>query len=116
MDLVIALEERLHDNSLKTDGLLLAFGALASNAKEDVEQEVSQFLLELERNLTPNDEELTTVILAMGNTGSGLVVNTILEYVGHPLEDIQLASIRACLKFTHLPQVLNALKAVYTHG
>lgn len=114
MDLVIALEERLHDNSLKTDGLLLAFGALASNAKEDVEQEVSQFLLELERNLTPNDEELTTVILAMGNTGSGLVVNTILEYVGHPLEDIQLASIRACLKFTHLPQVLNALKAVLT--
>ena len=112
IEIVTALEKKIHDQSLKTDGLILAFGALASNAQPDVEQEVTRFLLELQKGLTPTDKMLTTLILAMGNTGSELVVNTVLKYSNNPLDSVQLASLRACLKFTHFLQILNGLKEV----
>lgn len=109
---VTALENRLHDDTLKTNGLFQSFGALASNAKSEVEREVSQFLLELRKEVTPTDEVFTTVILAMGNTSSEYVMDSIINCINHPLEHIQLACLRACLKFTHLPQVRTKLNMV----
>ena len=45
----------------------------------------------------------------MGNTGSVHVIDVILSYIGFPVSDIQIAAIRALLKFTHLEQVANSL-------
>ena len=118
IDLVTALEERLRNESLRSDGLLLAFGALASNTPEpNVEIMITTFLLELEQNrdsTSDNDDDLIHLLLAMGNTGSDYVVMTILNYVDYPTEAVQIASVRACLKFTHLQQVLDRLSEVLT--
>ena len=109
------MKEQFLDESLKTEGLLLAFGALAANAQPEIEYEVSKFLLKSVQNLTPhakNNSNFVTLLLAMGNTGSEHVVKTILDYIDYPLEDIQVAAIRACLKFTHMSQVQDRLKEV----
>ena len=96
--------------------MLLAFGALASNAQPEVQQEVAAFLVGLQGTLTPMNTSdtggLVHIILAMGNTGSDLVVNEILSYVSSPVDDLQEASIRALLKFTHLGVVRSRLAEV----
>ena len=93
-------------------GLLLSFGALASNAQPEVEYEVTSFLLGLQETLAPmyatDTAGLVHLILAMGNTGSVNVVNDILSYI----KEIQQASIRALLKFTHLEVVRSSLADV----
>ena len=117
IELVSTLKELLLNQSFNTEGLLLTFGALAANSKPEIEQEVSQFLLELVQDLPSpieTDNSYVTLLLAMGNSGSEYVVNTIINYVDHPIKDIQLAAIRACLKFTYMQQVQDRLEQVLT--
>ena len=102
--ILLAMEE-----SQDVDPLLLAFGAIASNAKPEVEYEIASFLLGLHETLitsTNNTSRLTSLLLAMGNTGSGHVVDVILSYTD---SSIQTVSIRALLKFTHLNQVTTSM-------
>ena len=94
------------------DQLLLAFGAMASNAQPEVEYEIATFLLGLHETLitSRNDTSvLTSLLLAMGNTGSGHVIDVILSYLDSSISDLQTAAIRALVKFTHLQQVTNSL-------
>ena len=94
------------------DPLLLAFGAIASNAEPKVEYEIATFLLGLHETLitsTNDTSGLISLLLAMGNTGSGHVVDVILSYIGSSVSDLQTAAIQALLKFTHLEQVTNSL-------
>ena len=116
MELIIGLEELLDDESFRTTSLLLEFGALASNGPPEVELEVVRYLLDLESRMSVTSEEFTTLLMAMGNTGSKYVVSTILNYTDSLLEDVQLSSIRACIKFTHLSQVLDKLNEVLESG
>ena len=101
MEFVNSLEQYLL-NTLKElqdmDSLLLAFGALASNAQLEVEYEVATFLLGLHKTLSTSTNDtfgLVTLFLAMGNTGSGHVVDVILTYVDSSISDLQTAAIRA---------------------
>lgn len=105
--ILFAMEE-----SQDVDPLLLAFGAIASYAQPKVEQEIATFLLRLHKTLTVNTNNtcgLTSLLLAMGNTGSLLVIDVILSYIGSPVSDMQMTAIRALLKFIHLEQVANSL-------
>ena len=100
------------EDSEDVDPLLLAFGAIASNAQPEVEYEIATFLLELHETLitiTNDTSKLTSLLLAMGNTGSGHVVDLILSYIDSYVSDLQIASIQTLLKFTHLEQVTNSL-------
>ena len=99
-------------DSQDIDPLLLAFGAIASNAQPQVEYEVATFLLGLHETLITsiNDTSgLTSLLLAMGNTGSGHVIDVILSYIHSSESDLQTAAIQALLKFTYLEQVTNSL-------
>ena len=120
VEFVRSLEQLLVTSSRESEekyfGLLLSLGALASNAQPEVENEVTSFLLGLQQMLPPtniNDTaELVHLILAMGNTGSVNVVNDILRYVNSEIQELQHASIRALLKFTHLEVVRSSLAEV----
>ena len=97
-------------------GLLLSFGALASNAQSEVQYKVTSFLLGLQETLvltsTTDTTGLVHLILAMGNTGSVNVINDILSYVNSEIKELQQASIRALLKFTYLETVRSTLVEV----
>ena len=114
--LITELEQLLDDESLRTTSLLLEFGVLGSKGIPEVEQEVTTYLQKLLASVSITSDEFTTVLMAMGNTGSEYVISTILNYTDSPLEDIQLSSIRACLKFTHLRQVVDNLNEVLKAG
>ena len=95
------------------DALLLAFGVLASTAQDDVEMVITDFLLQQLTSVDDNDtSNLIHLVLAMGNTGSKYVVDTILTYLHHSSKDVRAASIGALLKFTHLEEVQDSLEAV----
>ena len=110
------LAKSMRESQEESFGLLLSFGALASNAKPEVEYEVTSFLLGLQETLAPmyatDTAGLVHLILAMGNTGSVNVVNDILNYINSDVKEIQQASIRALLKFTHLEVVRRSLADV----
>ena len=110
------LAKSVRESQEESFGLLLSFGALASNAKPEVEYEVTSFLLGLQEMLAPMNATdtagLVHLILAMGNTGSVNVVSDILSYISSDVKEIQQASIRALLKFTHLEVVRSSLADV----
>ena len=99
-------------DSEAVDQLLLAFVVLASDAQPGVEYEIAIFLLALHETLitsTNDTSALTSLLLAMGNTGSGHVVDIILSYIDSSISDLQTAAICALVTFTHLQQVINSL-------
>ena len=73
---------------------------------------MTRYLLNLGKRSSLTSDEFITVLMAMGNTGSDYVISTILSHTESKLKDIQLSSIRACLKFTYLPHVLDNLNKV----
>ena len=123
MEFVSTLERHIHTSAKVSQdryGLLLAFGALASNAQPKVQHRVAVFLISLQNTLEPTNgtdtSALIQVILAMGNTGSLYVVNDILNWIECPIVEVQLASIRALLKFTHLDSVIDRLTDILDTG
>ena len=116
MEFVNSLEQYILnatvEDSEDVDQLLLAFGALASNAGPEVEYEIATFLLGLhETSITSTNDTsvITSILLSMGNTGSGHVIDVILSYIDSSISELQTAAIRALVKFTHLQQVTNSL-------
>ena len=109
IQLIHALEQEMLLEEENKDVLLLSLGILASRAQPEEAHEIVAFLMSLRENaVVANDQHsvnLIDLILAMGNTGSQELVTIILEYVNDPDEDIQIAAIRALLKFTHLRNV-----------
>ena len=101
------------EDMTERDALLLAFGVLASTAQDNVEVVITDFLLQQLTSVDDNDtSNLIHLVLAMGNTGSKYVVDTILTYLHHSSKDVRSASIGALLKFTHLEEVQDSLEAV----
>jgi hypothetical protein len=116
MEFVNSLEQYIRyaesEDSEEVDQLLLAFGALASNAQPEVEYEIATFLLGLHEIMissTNDTSSLTSLLLSMGNTGSGHIIRVILSYVDSSTSDLQTAAIRALVKFTYLQEVTNGL-------
>ena len=114
MDLVHAMEQLLMDEENGRDAMLLSLGVLASKAQPNVAHEIVTFLFSLLGTATASTEDgnefyLVDLLLAMGNTGSEEVSETILEYINDPIQEIQISAIRALLKFIHLESVRDAL-------
>ena len=116
MAFVTALQEYILKSGdlQEKDALLLSFGILASTAQHDVELVVTNFLVEQLQNATDGNDTsaLVHLLLAMGNTGSKLVMTTVLSYLDHEKRDVQDASIIALVKFTHIGEVQDALHEV----
>ena len=115
MEFVNSLEQYIQNavrDSEEVTQLLLAFGALASNTQPEVEYEIATFLIRLYETLitsTNDTSALTSLLLSMGNTGSDHVIYVILSYIDSSNSDLQRATIRALVKFTHLQQVIDSL-------
>lgn len=116
IELIYALEQLILMEVDSRDVVLLTIGILASRAQPNVAHEIETFLLSLLEDAVSNEERdiayLIDLILALGNTGSEEVVTTLLEYVNDPVQEVQIASIRALLKLTHLQLVRDALMEV----
>ena len=117
MEFVVGLQQLLTSmkQSIEKDSLLLSFGALASNAEQEVELAISTFLLQ-QINSDNDVFNVLHLILAMGNTGSNHVVSTVIDYVSHPSKEIQKAALQALVKFTYLEQVQSSLGELLASG
>ena len=103
MDFVTKLEDLLTKETATTDSLLLAYGALAATASSSVQQRIVLFLKRrLVHEMGLNATASTVHLLhALGNTGSILSVNLLLDYLMHSnCSEIQLASVGAMRKLT----------------
>ena len=119
IEFVAALQQLVStmENSLEKDSLLLSFGALASNTQADVKLTIATFFMQQMSSVNSNDSSaIVHLLLAMGNTGSDYAVSTIIEYVNHPLLNIQKAAIKALVKFTYLEQVQSSLHEFLAPG
>ena len=96
----VKLLERVVDPDVgSTDGLLLAYGSLASGGSTAIEYHVINFLLqrmEALDNMKGNDSwPLIHLIHSLGNTGSSLSIEPVMRYLDHSDMDVQLAAIGA---------------------
>ena len=115
MDFVEKLEGLITKETVHTDSLLLAYGALAASTSSRVQQRIVLFLKRrLIQQMESNDTTNTIHLLhALGNTGSKLIVNLLMDYLmrGTSIE-IQLAAIGAMRKLTAQQSVQEAFVAI----
>jgi len=115
MDFVEKLEDLITKETVNTDSLLLAYGALAESTSSRVQQRIALFLKRrLIQQMELNDTTNTVHLLhALGNTGSKLIVNLLFDYLAHSDSvDIQLAAIGAMRKLTAQESVQEAFVAI----
>ena len=111
MDFVAKLEDLLTKKTATTDSLLLAYGALAATASSSVQQHIVHFLKR--RLVQQRESNATTTIIhllhALGNTGSKLTVNLLLDYLMRSdSAEIQIATIDAMRKLTAQQSIQDA--------
>ena len=115
MDFVEKLEDLITKETVHTDSLLLAYGALADSTSSRVQQRIVLFLKRrLIQQMELNDTTNTVHLLhALGNTGSKLIVNLLMDYLmrGNSVE-IQLAAVGAMRKLTAQQSVQEAFVAI----
>ena len=115
MDFVEKIEDLITKETVHTDSLLLAYGALASSTSSRVQQRIVLFLKRrLIQQMESNDTTNTVHLLhALGNTGSKLIVNLLMDYLmrGTSIE-IQLAAIGAMRKLTAQQSVQEAFVTI----
>ena len=115
MDFVEKFEDLIRKETVNTDSLLLAYGALAASTSSRVQQRIVLFLKRrLIQQMESNDTTNTVHLLhALGNTGSKLIVNLLMDYLmrGTSIE-IQLAAIGAMRKLTAQQSVQEAFVAI----
>ena len=109
------LEDLIRKETVNTDSLLLAYGALAASTSSRVRQRIVLFLKrrliqQMESNDTTN---IVHLLHALGNTGSKRIINLLLDYLmrGNSVE-IQLAAIGAMRKLTAQESVQEAFIAI----
>ena len=111
-ELVAELEERMESDSLSTNPLLLAYGALVAKASPDLQQRMTQFLVSQLSSAETNTSSLIHHILALGNTESHHTTTHLMDYLTHPDQQVQLSSIYALRYATANSAVLKALSDV----
>ena len=115
MDFVEKLEDLITKETVHTDSLLLAYGALAASTSSRVQQRIVLFLKRtLIQQMELNDTTNTVHLLhALGNTGSKLIVNLLFDYLAHSDSmEIKLAAIGAMRKLTAQEPVQEAFVAI----
>ena len=115
MDFVSKLEHLVCKETVNSDSLLLAYGALAESSSSRVQQRIVLFLKRrLIQQMELNDTTNTVHLLhALGNTGSKRIINLLLDYLmrGNSVE-IQLAAIGAMRKLTAQESVQEAFVTI----
>ena len=115
MDFVEKLEDLITKETVNTDSLLLAYGALAESTSSRVQRRIVLFLKRrLIQQMESNDTTDTVHLLhALGNTGSKLIVNLLMDYLMRGTSiDIQLAAIGAMRKLTAQESIQEAFVAI----
>ena len=93
-----------------THPLLLAYGALVSNAPPYMELQMVSFLTErLPEDQSDNRDIIIHLLNALGNTESQLAVEYIIQFVDSDDEDIELTAVIALRIFTNMPMVQDKL-------
>ena len=94
------LEHKIDEEGDLSSPLLLAYGALVSNAAPTIQGQMVSFLIELLSEAEREDDTLILLIHSLGNTQSQLVVEHVLGFVEHTNEEVQLAAVSALRFFT----------------
>ena len=119
MEFVTALQQLISATNagVKHDALILSFGAMAAHAQPDVELAIATFLMQQMNSTNRNDTStIIHLLLAMANTGSNHVVNSIIETVNHRSKEVQKIAIKSLTKFTYLEQVQSHLQEFLSSG
>ena len=85
-------------NPSDDDGLLLILGALARDNKDDIQRLIVDELLRRSNAVQASvtgTEEVITLNYALGNTGSELALDVILESLTHGEIDVQVSAVRS---------------------
>jgi len=99
-------------NPSDDDGLLLILGALARNSKDDVQRSVVDELIKRLNTVQESDsntEQVITLNYALGNTGSELARETILQSLTHDEIEVQVSAIRSLEAHVCQPETQQAL-------
>ena len=92
---VSQLEGLIGSDIIFNDPLLLAYGAIVSRASPELQQRMTVFLLNQPPHSESNSSVLNHYILALGNTASPRVSSSLINYMQHTDEDVQLTAIIA---------------------
>ncbi len=107
---VSQLEKRIGPYSQSTDTLLLAYGALASTASPEVQNQIVHFL-QSQLNAAQDDPVvLVHIIHSLGNTGCNTTVNILIGFLSDSNRSVKLAAINALRK--HMNNILVQTKFV----
>ena len=118
VDLVNTVISSIHSNN---DGIILVLGALARNNNINVtiqEVIIDELLQRLNTVLSSSDNEaVTTLIYALGNSGSKLAVSPLLSTLQYDDIDIQISVIRSLASHLDQPVVQQAIITLlpFTH-
>ena len=115
IDFVEKLEHLICKETVNTDSLLLAYGALAESTSSHVQQRIVLFLKRrLIQQMELNDTTNTVHLLhALGNTGSKHIIKLLMDYLAHSDSiEIQLAAISAMRKLTAQESIQEAFVTI----
>ena len=99
-------------NAQHVNSLLLVYGALASRAEHVLQTQMVTFLSERLQEPTTNEADLIHLIQSLGNSGSDVMVDTLLNYISHASVAVQVATINAMRKKTNDDRVQAAFLAI----
>ena len=114
--LVAELENMISSDPHSGDPLLLAYSGIISRASPDLQQRMTLFLMNRLPQAEINRTSLIHHILALGNTASPRVTSSLIDYLGHPDEDVQLTSILAMRFLMNEPSIQKSLKDLLTQS
>ena len=108
--MVARLEELIPSDVNTNDPLLLAYGAIIPRAAPPLKARMISFLLDRLPFAETESKSLVHHILALGNAGSPETSETIIDYLGHPDQGVQLTSILALRSLLNETLVKKALR------
>ena len=108
--MVARLEHLISSDVTIDEPLLLAYGAIVPRASPELQARMTTFLLDRLPMAELQKSSLIHHILALGNTGSPTTFDSILDYLGHPDQGVQLTSILALRSLLNETSVQNSLK------
>ena len=114
--LVAELENMISSDPHSGDPLLLAYSGIISRASPDLQQHMTLFLTNRLPQAEINSNSLIHHILALGNSASSRVTSSLIDYLGHPDEDVQLTSILAMRFLMNEPSIQKSLKQLLTQS
>ena len=110
--MIAQLEQRIGNFSHSTDPLLLAYGALVGRASPDLQHRMTLFLLSRLPLAETNTSTLVHHILSLRNTESKQITGSLVDYLTHPDQHVQLCSIHALRYATGDSLVQKALRTL----